>query len=211
LCCREYFAGFRQFIVWDKVILIPRGASLMFGRSAKAEEFESAALPHLNDLFRTALRLTGNRGEAEDLVQEAYLQAWKSFHRFAPGTNCRAWLFKILFHVIQHHRRKWFKMRLVNDEDERIEETLSYEPPVSPHLSDEDVLAAVDRIPLHYREVVLLADVEELSYKEVAAALDIPLGTVMSRLNRGRTLLRHTLAEFASGYGINQKEEGRGA
>ncbi|HKP14264.1 MAG TPA: sigma-70 family RNA polymerase sigma factor, partial [Blastocatellia bacterium] len=102
----------------------------MFGRSAKSEEFEGAALPHLNDLFRTALRLVRDRAEAEDLVQEAYLQAWKSFHRFEPGTNCRAWLFKILFHVIQHHRRKLFKMRLVSDEDERIEETVSYEPPL---------------------------------------------------------------------------------
>ena len=183
----------------------------MFGRSAKSEEFEGAALPHLNDLFRTALRLVRDRAEAEDLVQEAYLQAWKSFHRFEPGTNCRAWLFKILFHVVQHHRRKWFRMRLVSGEDERIEETISYEPPVSPHLSDEDVLAAFDKIPLHYREVVLLADVEELSYKEVAAALDIPLGTVMSRLNRGRRLLRDELAGFAEGYGIQQKGGGKGA
>lgn len=183
----------------------------MFGRSAKADEFEGAAMPHLNDLFRTALRLTRDRAEAEDLVQEAYLQAWKSFHRFEPGTNCRAWLFKILFHVIQHHRRKWFKMRLVTDTDDFLEETVSYEPPVAPHLSDEDVLAAFDKIPQHYREVVLLADVEELSYKEVAAALDIPLGTVMSRLNRGRKLLRHELAEFASGYGIDQKKGEKGA
>jgi RNA polymerase sigma-70 factor (ECF subfamily) len=188
-----------------------RGVAVMFGRSAKSEEFEGAALPHLNDLFRTAVRLTRDRSEAEDLVQEAYLQAWKSFHRFEPGTNCRAWLFKILFHVIQHHRRKWFRMRLVSDETERIEETISYEPPVSPHLSDEDVLAAFDKIPPHYREVVLLTDVEELSYKEVAAALDIPLGTVMSRLNRGRRLLRQELAEFAEGYGIQQKGEGKGA
>jgi RNA polymerase sigma-70 factor, ECF subfamily len=183
----------------------------MFGRSAKSEEFEGAAMPHLNDLFRTALRLTRNRAEAEDLVQEAYLQAWKSFHRFEPGTNCRAWLFKILFRVIQHYRRKWFRMQLVSGEAERIEETVSYEPPVPAHLSDEDVLAAFDKIPPHYREVVLLADVEELSYKEVAAALDIPLGTVMSRLNRGRKLLRHELAEFAGGYGIQQQGGGRGA
>ena len=174
-------------------------------------EFNQAALVHLDALYGFAMSLTRNQTEAEDLVQEAYLQAWKSFHRFEPGTNCRAWLFKILFHVIQHHRRKWFKMPMVSDQDERIEETLSYEPPVSPHLSDEDVIAAVEKIPPHYREVVLLADVEELAYKEVAAALDIPLGTVMSRLNRGRKLLRQELAEFAGGYGINQKEGGRGA
>src|SRR5690349_5162529 len=173
-------------------------AHVLGRRTAQADEFEQVAMPHLNDLYRTAARVIQDRSEAEDVVQEAYLQAWKSFHRFELGTNCRAWLFKILFHVIQHHRRKWFKLKLVTDEDERLEETLRYEPPVSPHLSDEEVLAAFEKIPLHYREVVLLADVEELSYKEVAAALSIPLGTVMSRLNRGRKLLRHELAEFAS-------------
>src|ERR1043166_2098380 len=131
----------------------------MFGRSAKADEFEGAAMPHLNDLFRTALRLTRDRGEAEDLVQEAYLQAWKSFHRFEPGTNCRAWLFKILFHVIQHHRRKWFKFKFVSDGEEFLEDTLSYEPPVPQTLNDEEVLAAFTKLPSAYREVVLLTDV----------------------------------------------------
>jgi RNA polymerase sigma-70 factor (ECF subfamily) len=164
-------------------------------------------MPHLNDLFRTALRLIGNRSEAEDLVQEAYLQAWKSFHRFEPGTNCRAWLYKILFHVIQHHRRKWYN-RSARETDESLE-TLAYEPSVPQDLSDEDVLAAFDKIPRHYREVVLLADVHEFSYKEVAETLAMPVGTVMSRLSRGRKLLRQELAEFATGYGI--KEEDRSA
>ena len=181
---------------------------MIFGKRAKTEDFEEIALPYLNDLFRTALRMTRNHTEAEDLVQEAYLQAWKSFHRFEPGTNCRAWLFKILFHVIQHHRRKWFRMKLVSSEEEMIEETLSYEPQVPEHVSDEDVLAAFEKIPEHYREVVLLADVEELSYREVAAVLQIPTGTVMSRLSRGRKLLRSELAEFAGRYGI--KQEGKG-
>ena len=88
---------------------------MIFGRSAPMEEFESAALPHMNDLYRTAARVIGNRSEAEDLVQETYLQAWKSFHRFEPGTNCRAWLFKILFHLIQHQRRKWYKSKVVQE------------------------------------------------------------------------------------------------
>ena len=177
---------------------------MIFGKRAKTEDFEVIALPYLNDLFRTALRMTRNHTEAEDLVQEAYLQAWKSFHRFEPGTNCRAWMFKILFHVIQHHRRKSSKMRLVTDDEGMIEETLSYHPPLPQHLSDEDVLAAFEKIPDHYREVVLLADVEELSYKEVAAALNLPLGTVMSRLSRGRKLLRIELAEFANDYGVKR-------
>jgi RNA polymerase sigma-70 factor (ECF subfamily) len=78
------------------------------GQKIKLEDFEAAAMPHFDDLYRTAARVIGDRTEAEDLVQETYLQGWKSFHRFEPGTNCRAWLFKILFHVIHHHRRKWF-------------------------------------------------------------------------------------------------------
>lgn len=173
-------------------------------RRARAEEFESVAMPHLSGLFRTALRLIGNRSEAEDIVQEAYLQAWKSFHRFEPGTNCRAWLYKILSHVMQHHRRKWYNNRSAR-ESEVLMETLTYEPPVPQELSDEDVLAAFDKIPAHYREVVLLADVQEFSYKEVAETLAIPVGTVMSRLSRGRSLLRQELAGFAESYGINEK------
>jgi RNA polymerase sigma-70 factor (ECF subfamily) len=173
---------------------------VFFGRTARAEDFEVAALPHLNDLFRTALRVVGDRTEAEDLVQEAYLQAWKSFHRFTPGTNCRAWLYKILFNVIHHHRRKWFNSKIAKESDEMLEATLAYEPPVPEDLSDEDVLAAFERIPQSYREVVVLADVQELSYKEIAEALAIPVGTVMSRLSRGRKLLRAELSSFAAGY-----------
>jgi len=167
---------------------------VIFSRKAPTEEFESAALPHINDLYRTAARVIGNRGEAEDLVQETYLQAWKSFHRFEPGTNCRAWLFKILFHLIQHQLRRWYKSKLVQESDEMLlQDTVAYEPPVPEHLSDEDVLAALEKISVQYREVVLLADVQEFSYKEVATTLGVPVGTVMSRLSRGRKLLRAEL------------------
>jgi RNA polymerase sigma-70 factor (ECF subfamily) len=183
---------------------------VIFTRKAPTEEFESAALPHLNDLYRTAARVLGDRSEAEDLVQETYLQAWKSFHRFEPGTNCRAWLFKILFHLIQHKRRKWYNAKLIQENDDALlQETLTYEPPVPQHLSDEDVLAALDAIPVQYREVVLLTDVHEFSYKESAAALGVPVGTVMSRLSRGRGLLRSRLSGMAQGFGIRDK--GRGA
>jgi RNA polymerase sigma-70 factor (ECF subfamily) len=185
---------------------------VFFSRTAKTGDFEQAAMPHLNDLFRTAQRVIGNRSEAEDLVQEAYLQAWKSFHRFEPGTNCRAWLFKILFHVIHHHRRKWYNSKLARESEEILEQTIAYEPPVPQYLSDEDVLMAFEKIPEQYREVVLLADVQELSYKEVAEALDIPMGTVMSRLSRGRKLLREELSGFAEEYGIARiREKGKGA
>ena len=179
---------------------------MIFGHRTPTEEFESAALPHLNDLYRTAARVIGNRSEAEDLVQEAYLQAWKSFHRFEAGTNCRAWLFKILFHVIQHQRRKWYNSKLVQESDElSLQDTVVYEPPLPQQLGDEDVLAALEKISVQYREVVLLADVQEFSYKEIAATLGVPVGTVMSRLSRGRKLLREELSAFAEGYGIREK------
>src|SRR5215475_7605067 len=118
--------------------------------SVTVENFESVALPHLNDLYRAARRIIGDQAEAEDAVQETYLQAWKSFHRFEAGTNCRAWLFKILFHVIQHHRRKRFRFRFVDEPDEVLEQTLQYEPPIPQDLSDEDVLAAFQKIPEQY-------------------------------------------------------------
>ena len=186
--------------------LLEAKRTVIFGRSASKEEFESAALPHLNDLYRTATRVLGNRTEAEDLVQEAYLQAWKSFHRFESGTNCRAWLFKILFHVIQHHRRKWYNSKLIQESDDMLlQDTVPYEPPAPQHLSDEDLLAALERIPVQYREVVVLTDVQEFSYKEVAATLGVPVGTVMSRLSRGRKLLRAELSGIAETYGIREK------
>jgi len=172
-------------------------------------DFESAALPHMDDLYRTARRVLGNQSEAEDVVQETFLQAWKSFERFELGTNCRAWLYKIMFHVIQHNRRKRFSFNLKSTRDDNVEleTSLVYEPPVTQQLTDEDVIAAFDRIPQHYREVVVLADVQEFSYKEVAETLNIPQGTVMSRLNRGRKLLRIELTEFSRAYGIQAAVE----
>ena len=168
------------------------------------ENFEAAALPHMDDLFRTARRVLGSQSEAEDVVQETFLQAWKSFDRFELGTNCRAWLYKIMFHVIQHNRRKRFSfnLRSTRDDNVELEAALVYEPPLPQELTDDDVIAAFDRIPTQYRDVLILADVQEFSYKEVAATLEIPLGTVMSRLNRGRKLLRSELAPYAAAYGV---------
>ena len=172
--------------------------------SMTVEDFESAALPHMDDLFRTARRVLGNQSDAEDVVQETFVQAWKSFGRFELGTNCRAWLYKIMFHVIQHHRRKWFgfNLRSTRDENVELEASLVYEPPVPQELTDEDVIAAVDRIPEHFRAVLLLADVQEFSYKEIAETLRIPAGTVMSRLSRGRKLLRRELAHYSQAWGV---------
>lgn len=175
-----------------------RAGALTGGR----ERFELEAMPHLNDLYRTAYRLTGDSARAEDVVQEAYLQAWKSFDRFESGTNCRAWLFKILFHCVNHHRRKWFRFPLLKETEEFLESNLRAKEPLPEKLTDGDILAALDRISSDYRAVVLLVDIEEFSYKEVSDIVGIPIGTVMSRLSRARKALRDQLTDVAVSYGI---------
>src|SRR6266567_5050329 len=163
--------------------------------------FEAEALPHLNDLYRAAASILRSRTEAEDAVQEAYLQALRSFHRFTPGTNCRAWLFRILFHVISHQRRKWFG-RIIFSEREELEQTTAYTPPVPEELTDDEMISAFRKLPQQFAEVVMLSDVQEFSYKEIQDTLGIPIGTVMSRLSRGRQLLRVQLADCGVRAGI---------
>jgi len=169
-----------------------------------AERFDMEALPHLNDIFRTATRILGDKSRAEDVAQEVYLQAWKSFRRFEPGTNCRAWLFKILFHCVSHHRRQWFRFPVLKETEEFIEANLTSTEPIPEHLTDEDILAALDRIPGDFRSVVLMVDVEDFAYKETSEILAIPIGTVMSRLSRGRKLLREQLGCVAISYGVGR-------
>jgi len=172
-----------------------------------ADRFDAEAMPHMNDIFRTAVRLVGDRARAEDVVQEVYLQAWKSYHRFETGTNCRAWLFKILFHCVNHHRRKWFRFPLLKETEDFIEANLTAPQPIPDHLSDQEILAALEQIPADFRAVILLVDVEEFAYKEAAEITGTPIGTVMSRLSRGRKLLREQLAGVAQSYGIGKKSE----
>lgn len=180
----------------------PQPIATWAAENSTTERFEAEAMPHLNDIFRAATRVLGDSTRAEDVAQEVYLQAWKSFHRFEPGTNCRAWLFKILFHCVNHHRRKWFRFPLLKETEEFVEANLTQPEPIPEHLTDADILAALDRIPADFRAVILMVDVEEFAYKEAAEILSIPIGTVMSRLNRGRKLLREHLAEVAQSYGI---------
>jgi RNA polymerase sigma-70 factor (ECF subfamily) len=176
---------------------------LFFHPKVRVEDFEAAAMPHFIDLYRTARLLAQDTTEAEDLVQEVYLQAWKSFHRFEIGTNCRAWLFKILFHRLHHFRRRWMKAAKAEGfERPEDQDSIVAADPVPQEIRDEDVLKALEKVPVEFREVVLLADVEEFSYKEIAETMNLPLGTVMSRLSRGRKLLRRELAGVAAAYGI---------
>jgi RNA polymerase sigma-70 factor (ECF subfamily) len=162
------------------------------GRTAWAA-FEAEAMPHVDSLFRTAMWFERDRTEAEDLVQDTLRQALESFHRYTPGTNCRAWLMSILRNVRHNRLRARGRLPIVTDSDDTIATTVPFVPPVPEHLTDDELLGALRRIPVQYQEVILLSDVEELSYKDIAAALGVPIGTVMSRLHRGRTCLRDEL------------------
>ena len=156
----------------------------------RMSEFERPAMNYADQLYRVALRLTRDSGRAEDLVQETYLQGWRAFDRFEPGTNLRAWLFKIMFNTFYSQLRRKHDLTPLDD---AIAATLVYEPPIPEQLTDESVIAALETLEPKYKLPIVLADVEELSYKEISAALDWPIGTVMSRLHRGRKLLRAEL------------------
>src|SRR5215831_4616940 len=141
--------------------MMRRQVPMTLSGAGRAGEFEAAALPHLNDIYRTATRLLSDSGKAEDVLQEVYLQAWKSFDKFEAGTNCRAWLFKILFHCVNHDRRRWFRFPRLKEKEEFLEANLPAPVPVPDKLTDAAILAALDRIPADFRSVVVLVDVEE--------------------------------------------------
>ena len=167
--------------------------------------FEAEALPLLDQLYGGALRMTRNPQDAEDLVQETYLKAYKSFHSFTPGTNLKAWLYRIMTNTFINSYRKNQRrprtetMAEITDyqlaQDNSNREARSAESLALDRLGTQDILDALDSLPDEYREAVYLADVEGLAYKEIAEILDIPSGTVMSRLHRGRTKLRKMLSE----------------
>jgi RNA polymerase sigma-70 factor, ECF subfamily len=178
------------------------------GDQARQNRLAAEALTHMDALYRTALRMTRGPEDAEDLVQETYLRAWRSLHQFQEGTNLRAWLFRILTNTfINQYRQRARAPRSESIDD--MEEFYLYrhlidsgiqpatsepEREVLERLADEEIIRALDELPLPFRQVVLLADVEGFSYKEIAEALEIKIGTVMSRLHRGRRRLQHLLA-----------------
>ncbi len=178
----------------------------MFGIGKEREKewaaFETEAVPLMPDVFRVAKWLAGDTTIAEDLTQETFVQALKSFHRYSPDTNCRAWLITILYRVNGKRRMKLGQLKLVEDTEEQIAETVAFEPSIPQHLTDEEILRAMTRVPRKFADVVMLTDVEDMSYKEAADLLDLPIGTVMSRLHRGRRLLRQELTEYARNFGI---------
>jgi RNA polymerase sigma-70 factor (ECF subfamily) len=173
------------------------------------------ALVHLDAVYHVALRLTRNRAEAEDVVQEAFLRAFRSFHRFNPGTNCRAWLFTILRNVFLNRVRTQGREVLETemgglDQTETATEAHADENPEERFLQTVlhgDVDRALTTLPAAFREAVILVDIEGLTYREVADILGCPIGTVMSRLSRGRALLRRALGRFAREHGCVKEEE----
>ena len=172
-------------------------------------QFEQAAMPYLDSLYNTAYRMARNAEDAEDLVQETYLKAYRSFGQFTPGTNLKAWLFKILKNTFINEYRKRQAAPIESDFadiEESFESQLAAEAtgqmknPEETILEgafDEGVQKALDELPVDYRMAVLLADIEGFSYKEIAEILDIPVGTVMSRLYRGRKLLEAEMLRYA--------------
>ncbi len=173
----------------------------------RRREFEEVALVHMDRLYRMALRLCRKPTEAEDLVQETYLKAFRHFDQFDPGTNCQAWLLTILHNTFVNRVKRegrevlepeeWGLERRAAESSEVVAAIASPEEELLKHVVDADLITALERVPPRFREMVLLADVEECSYKEIAQICGAPLGTVMSRLSRGRQLLREALREVS--------------
>jgi len=184
------------------------------------EGFEEGVLAQLDSLYRTALRMTSNPQEAEDLVQETMLKAFRFAHTFQPGTNLRAWLFRILnTSAINRYRKQAthpVTTSLPEGEDfylyNRIRDlsgqelTSAAEDEVLSHYLDEDVYKALNDLPPNFRMAVMLADIEGMSYKEIAEALQIPIGTVMSRISRARRQLQQSLWKYAKEHGYIKPE-----
>jgi RNA polymerase sigma-70 factor (ECF subfamily) len=163
------------------------------------EFFEQLAMPLFNQVYNHAHWLAGNRADAEDLVQETYAKALKGFGSFSAGTNFRAWIFRILRNTFLTSRSGLASRRTgyLEDEEGNADEAVVHEvTPEQAYLRRESanaVVSALERIPAHFREIILLCEVEEMSYREIAEVLDIPVGTVMSRLSRARSSLRNAL------------------
>lgn len=193
-------------MVWSKL-----QSMAVKGGDEKRRRFEQEALPHLDQLHTAALYLTRSSEEAEDLLQETVLRAFRFFHQYAAGTNCRAWLLTILYNTFRNRYRRNLREQpaaSVEDFERRLEAARLGDEPDNPEallldrVLDHDVQGALKSLPEDFRQVLLLVDVEELSYREAAAIAKVPIGTVRSRISRGRAMLRRSLYDLgrAKGY-----------
>lgn len=192
------------------------------GRERDRARFEALVREHLDGLYGAALRLTRNRADAEDLLQETLLKAWRSFHTFEEGTNARAWLFRILMNAhIDRYRKTAREPETTDVEDvgdfylySKVQESELLRRVGDPEkllerVMEHEVREALESLPDHFRSVVILADLQGFSYREIADILGIPMGTVMSRLFRGRRLLQRKLWDYVrSHHRITTAEEG---
>lgn len=180
------------------------------------EEFRREALPHMNALYNFAMQLTQDSDDAADLLQETYLKAYRFWDKFEKGTNCKAWLFRIMKNSFINFYRKNTRSpeKLDYDEIEEIYETIksdeqnpnNLERQIYNNIFDDDVMNAIKSLPEEFRTVLLLCDVEGMTYEEIADFLDIPIGTVRSRLHRARKLLATKLYNYAKTRGYNVDE-----
>lgn len=177
-------------------------------KESKRERFENEALVHLDSLYRTALRMTKNEGDADDLVQETFLKAYRFWDKFQEGTNCRAWLFKIMTNIfINNYRAKGWTPQIVDledvDDDFLYGQIAALGPAEDPEKNffnkvfDDDVQKAIEELPEDFRLVVILSCLEGFSYQEIADIVGLNIGTVKSRLHRGRKLLQKSLWDYA--------------
>ncbi len=188
----------------------------MVQRMADRGRFTELTMPHMQALYTAALRMTRNPADAEDLVQETFLKAYRAFDRYEDGTNIRAWLYKILTNTFINNYRA-AKRRPEKADVEDVEDLYLYhrigdlqasgagrsaEDEVFDHFTDDEVKKAIESLPEAFRIAVLLADVEGFSYKEIADITEVPIGTVMSRIHRGRKALQKALLEFAVARGL---------
>jgi RNA polymerase sigma-70 factor, ECF subfamily len=185
-------------------------------RAATKSDFEREVMPHAGALYGVALRMTKNEGDAEDLVQEAILRAYRFFNTFEAGTNAKAWLFRIMTNVFCNRYREREREQEVFNEAEGSEANVGQFLAGAPHdaetallgrMVSRDVEKALAAVPSEFRLAVILADLEDFSYKEIAEIMDCPAGTVMSRLYRGRKILQKLLYEYAIEQGILRRDD----